>query len=178
MSGITGVSQLGAKTPGVQETSMERLAQQEKTGAVAEAERAKENSVLAQKEKAGTPDVDEYVQEEKSVPIGLYQLARDEEGKQKIVFDEPSVQNGEQTEAADEDKLREVKCTVDTDKVDAEIRKIKEKKDKLEQQLVQAADNPEKQEKLQRQLQQLERDISMKDNDAYRRQHAEYSFGE
>lgn len=202
MSGITSVSQLGAQVPGVRETPMERLAQQEKTGAVAGAERVEDKSALEQKEKSSAPIVDEYVHGEKPLPTGLYRLAKDGEGKQKIVFDDPSKPNDEQAEAADskpaspvkqssadekaadepakadEDKKAEEKCTTNTDKVDAEIKKLKERKEKLEQQLQQAADNPDKQEKLQRQLQQTEREISMKDNDSYRRQHAEYTSGE
>ncbi len=58
-----------------------------------------------------------------------------------------------------------------TDKVDAEIRKLKEKKAKLEQEIALAKDDPKKQEKLQKQLEQVENELRVKDTDSYRRQH-------
>ncbi len=61
--------------------------------------------------------------------------------------------------------------TVSTDKVDAEIKKLKEKKAKLEQEIARAQDDPEKLEKLQKQLDQVENELRVKDTDSYRRQH-------
>lgn len=58
-----------------------------------------------------------------------------------------------------------------TDKVDAEIKKLKEKKAKLEQEIAQAKNDPEKLEKLQKQLDQVENELRVKDTDAYRRKH-------
>lgn len=60
-----------------------------------------------------------------------------------------------------------------TDKVDAEIRLLKNKKAQLEQKISAQADNPD----LQRQLAQIDDEIRQKDNDSYRKQHANFSTG-
>lgn len=62
--------------------------------------------------------------------------------------------------------------TASTDKVDAEIRKIKNQKAQLEQKIAAEA-NPN--EDLQRQLAQLENELRQKDNDNYRRTHSNFS---
>ncbi len=61
--------------------------------------------------------------------------------------------------------------TGSTDKVDAEIKKLKEKKAKLKQEIARAKNDPEKLEKLQKQLDQVENELRVKDTDSYRRQH-------
>ena len=66
-------------------------------------------------------------------------------------------------------------CTVNTDGVDAEIKKLKEEKQQIEQQ-IKSADNEDKTKELKRQLSQIEAELSTKDNDAYRRQHATYTY--
>ena len=65
-------------------------------------------------------------------------------------------------------------CTTNTDKVDREIRELREKKKELEQKLARS-DGPEDKKRLETQLQQTERELQMKDNDSYRRSHAQYS---
>lgn len=67
------------------------------------------------------------------------------------------------------------KCTGNTDKVDREIKKLKEKKEQLEQQIRMAAGDEEKVRDLEKALAQIESELSQKDNDAYRRQHASFS---
>ncbi|MBR3748014.1 MAG: hypothetical protein IKN27_13745 [Selenomonadaceae bacterium] len=62
--------------------------------------------------------------------------------------------------------------TADTDKVDAEIRKLKLKKSQIEQKISSEA-NPN--EDLQRQLAQIENELRRKDNDTYRRANAIFS---
>lgn len=62
--------------------------------------------------------------------------------------------------------------TANTDKVDAEIRKLKNHKAQLEQKISSEA-NPN--EDLQRQLAQLENELRKKDNDTYRRANATFS---
>ena len=59
-----------------------------------------------------------------------------------------------------------------TDKVDAEIQKIKKQKAQLEQKIA-AETNPN--EDLQRQLAQIENELRKKDNDAYRKAHTNFS---
>lgn len=65
------------------------------------------------------------------------------------------------------------KSTISTDKVDAEIKLLKNKKAQLEQKISAQADNPD----LQHQLTQIENELRQKDNDTYRRQHTDFSTG-
>ena len=79
------------------------------------------------------------------------------------------------TEASQPAKpAEEERCTANTDKVDREIKKLKEEKARLEQQLQQGPP-PQTEARLNQKLQQVEQQLRRKDNDAYRRQHAEYS---
>ncbi len=48
------------------------------------------------------------------------------------------------------------KCTINTDKVDAEIQKLRKKRSQLKQQIAQSGDNPQKQESLKNEFSQLE----------------------
>ncbi|MBR4153285.1 MAG: hypothetical protein IKT98_10055 [Selenomonadaceae bacterium] len=57
---------------------------------------------------------------------------------------------------------------ISTDKVDAEIKLLKNKKAQLEQKITAQTDNPD----LQRQLARLEDELRQKDNDTYRKQHS------
>ena len=61
-----------------------------------------------------------------------------------------------------------------TDKVDAEIRLLKNKKLKLEQQISTSANQNAD---LQKQLAQIENELRQKDNDTYRKAHAHFSNG-
>lgn len=76
--------------------------------------------------------------------------------------------------ASPEKSERTEECTTNTDKVDREIRELREKKKELEQKLARS-DGPEDKKRLETQLQQTERELQMKDNDSYRRSHAQYS---
>lgn len=135
---------------------------------------------------------------------GLYQLKKDGNGRQKIVVDSPvssekkeqavvagkkksdanlpkavSKQNKDGDKTNDpvksEDKKKDTKLTVNTDKVDAEIEKLKEKKQQIVQKLENVKDNEEKRKILEMQLLQIESELSAKDNDAYRKQNATYT---
>lgn len=75
-----------------------------------------------------------------------------------------------------EEKPKITKCTVNTDKVDAEIKKLTEKRQAIQQQL-QQAETPEEKEKLQQQLANIETELRAKDNDAYRKQNATFTYG-
>lgn len=141
---------------------------------------------------------DEYVHGEEPVSAGAYHIAQDDEGNPKISFDNPEMKAAAKPEskpadskpeksdednpkkASDSDPKEETKstrCTVDTDKVDREIEKLKKKQAELEQQLAGAQDNPQEAEKLQKQLEQVNQELEMKDNDTYRRQHSQYRNG-
>ncbi len=69
----------------------------------------------------------------------------------------------------------EERCTVDTGRVDREIEALKKQKQELERQLKAETDET-KARTLQARVAQIEQELSQKDNDTYRRQHAEYSF--
>ena len=71
---------------------------------------------------------------------------------------------------------KEEKCVSNTDAVDREIRKLKEKKEELAAKLDRETDET-KRESLERQLAQVENELRQKDNDAYRRQHTKFTNG-
>ena len=102
------------------------------------------------------PVYDEYIPEEPSEATGLYRIAHDEDGAPRIEYDDP-------------DGKAET-TTTNTDKVDREIKRLKEKREQLEQQLASA--DPQAAEALERQLAQVESELRQKDNDTYRRQNA------
>lgn len=100
---------------------------------------------------------DEYISSEKSgkKPAGLYRVGRDENGNRKIFYEE--------------------KCVTNTDKVDREIKKLKEKKLQLEQQIKSASGDEKKIRELEKKLAHVENELSQKDNDTYRKRHASVS---
>ncbi len=107
---------------------------------------------------------DGYFPSEEDRPIGLYKLSEDENGNPHIDYDSP------------DDKEKSEKCTANTDKVDREIKKLKEKAAQLRQQIRSASED--KRKKLETQLQMVEAELSQKDNDGYRRENTVFSaFG-
>lgn len=130
---------------------------------------------------------DEYISSEKSSqkPSGLYKLVPDENGRPKILYDDPkkSAVNSEKDKEAEMPKNipsdnpddNSEKCTTNTDKVDKEIKKLKEEKKQLEQQIKMASQDEEKVKELEKKLYHVESELSQKDNDTYRRQNAEVS---
>lgn len=62
-------------------------------------------------------------------------------------------------------------CTTNTDQIDREIRQLKQEKQQLERRIRQSCEAGEARELTQK-LAQTERELSRKDNDAYRRQNA------
>ena len=69
----------------------------------------------------------------------------------------------------------EKRCTVNTDRVDREIERLKQERQELERQLRGEADETKRQT-VQQRLEQVERELSQKDNDAYRRRNAVYTY--
>lgn len=121
---------------------------------------------------------DEYIPAEKETPIGLYEPVSDEEGNPALKFDSPEDDKDGDRKAEDEDKdgdkkAKSEKCTCNTDKVDREIKKLREKAERLEQRL-RAADG-EKAETLEKELSRVQTELAQKDNDGYRRSQAEFS---
>lgn len=124
------------------------------------------------------PIQDEYISSEKSAtkPTGLYRLGQDENGNRKVFFDNPEKTAGADAKiSSDTPEKSAEKCTANTDKVDREIEKLKEKKQQLEQQIRSAFGNEKKVRELEKKLARIESELSQKDNDTYRRQNAEIS---
>ena len=71
-----------------------------------------------------------------------------------------------------EDEPEITPCTTNTDQVDTEIKKLREEKQQIIQQLRKADGNAEKQADLEMRLAQLDAELQAKDNDSYRKQHA------
>ena len=143
------------------------------------AERLKAEQSLDQAEKAGKtnkaqkdPEAvdkipvprDEYTSRDSSgeIPSGMYHLGQNKDGSRKIVFDDPK-KSGE-------------KCVGNTDQVDREIKRLKEKQQQLEQQIQSAAGDEQKVRELEKKLAQVEGELRQKDNDTYRRQNSSFSL--
>lgn len=103
---------------------------------------------------------DEYVPGEEKEPIGLYNVAPDENGEPRISFDK-----------ADEPEKETV--TANTDKVDREIKNLRDKAQTLRQKLRSADESTAAD--IQRELEQVTAELAQKDNDEYRRQNAVFS---
>ena len=129
------------------------------------AERAEETKKVQNDPNASdkiTVPCDEYTSSKKAgeKPSGLYQLGQDENGNRKVFFDDP--------------KKSEEKCVGNTDKVDREIQKLKEKQQQLEQQIRSATNDEQKVRELEKKLAQVEGELRQKDTDTYRRQNSEF----
>ena len=126
---------------------------------------------------------DEYISSEESDrrPSGLYRLGQDENGNPKVLYDDPNkpvhkpVNKPANAEKDSSAKASEEKCTGSTDQVDREIKKLKEEKKQLEQQIQSAFGDEEKRKELEKKLAQVESELSQKDNDTYRRQHSVFT---
>ncbi len=165
----------------------------EEKQAVRRAEKAEEAEKVAEEKNSGklSEPQDEYISSEKSgkKPTGLYRVGQDENGNRKIFFDDPKAghakEQDDRSEKNEDGKAPKVggdsqgkpaeKCVTNTDKVDREIKKLKEKKQQLEQQIQSASGDEKKIRELEKKLAQVENELSQKDNDTYRRQNASVS---
>ena len=166
----------------------------EKVGKAKEAEKAAQDSGADRMFEAQ----DEYISSDKSRKeiTGLYRIGQDENGNRKIFFDAPNKSdktNGKEPQKAYEDsskggvegkesKADEINqgkpaevCVGNTDKVDREIKKLKDKKQELERQIQSASGDEKKIRELEKKLAQVEQELSQKDNDTYRKQHSVFS---
>ncbi|MDE6760943.1 MAG: hypothetical protein K2J90_09740 [Lachnospiraceae bacterium] len=173
------------------------------------AEKAKETGKQRQKALAVSEPWDEYISSEKSgkEPTGLYRIGQDDNGNRKIFFDDPNMddratakENDDRSKGGTDGKEPKVsgnhpgklvdRCVANTDKVDREIKKLKEKKQQLEKQIQSASggemssgypampfgDKDERKiQNLEKQLVQVENELRQKDNDIYRRSHSVFS---
>lgn len=147
------------------------------------AERAGETAGGAEAISSGTPSEprDEYIGSGKSgaEPTGLYWVGQDEDGKRTIFFDKNlskkgTGDKGPKAEGDNQEKPAEI-CVGSTDKVDQEIKKLKEEKQELERQIQSVPGDEKKIRQLEKKLAQIEQELSRKDNDTYRRQHTAFS---
>lgn len=145
-----------------------------------------QNDTVKSSKQSGLPEYDEYIPGEKHEPIGLYKLAHGDDGNPIIQVDAPMKAENTLPEKVERPSMEAVStksepgrkaetCTTNTDKVDRKIKKLKENRDQLAQQISTTKD-PDKAKDLKRQLAQLESELQQKNNDAYRRQNAVISF--
>lgn len=107
---------------------------------------------------------------------GIYHPSADDTGTK----DDPAGSGAPQKadgSGSPEDEPKITQCTTNTDKVDAEIKRLKEEKKQILQQLRKADGDAERQAALEKRLAQLEAELQLKDNDAYRKQHATHTTG-
>ncbi len=129
------------------------------------------------------PVTDEYIPEEEKEPTGRYWMETDENGKSKIHFDDPNPDRTQKEEKADapandrktDSGKKPETCTANSDKVDREIERLKKKLAELEQQLNTETDE-RKIKQLESELAQVQNELRQKDNDAYRRQHTQFTY--
>jgi len=93
--------------------------------------------------------------------------AEDAPTEGKKADDAPKAEGGEPTQ-------KSKSATYNTDKIDREIKRLREQKQQFEKQL-QSATDPRQAVMLQKQISRLEKELQQKGNDAYRREHAEKS---
>ncbi len=105
---------------------------------------------------------DEYVPSEEDEDIGLYTPAEDKKAS-------PDKDGKEEDETAEKSEV----TTCNTDRVDGEIKRLKEKREQLEQKL-RSADG-ENAERIRKQLESVSAELALKDNDTYRRQNADFA---
>ena len=116
------------------------------------------------------PVMDEYVPEEPQEPFGRYWVGKDEDGQPRIYFDDPErAEDAPEQPKGKKDKDEVWECN--TDKVDREIEKLKEKRQELEQCLNTETDEAKIKE-LESQMTQVEMEVEQKDNDTYRKQNS------
>ena len=171
----------------------ERLKEKQAAERAEKAKEAEKVEKAAEEKNAGkmSEPRDEYISSEKSgqKPTGLYRVGQDENGNRKLFFDDPKAGHangrGDRSEESENGKAPKAggdsqgkpaeKCVTNTDKVDREIKKLKEKKQQLEQQIQSVSGDEMKIRELEKKLAQVENELSQKDNDTYRRQNASVS---
>ena len=161
MDGVNGVS------------DQERYARLHEADAVKKAEQVGKSEDSEKADKVSMP-VDEYIP---SDPVkGLYRPGKDSDGNPKIEYIDPQKDVSPEAKADEKvssDPKKSESTTTDTDKVDREIEKLKEKKARLELESRTAEDDQKK--RLEQELHQVEAELAQKDNDNYRRQNAAVS---
>ncbi len=111
---------------------------------------------------------DAYVPSEEKEPIGLYSVTPDENGEPRISFDK-----AEDTSNDNADEPKEETVTGNTDKVDREIKNLRNKAQTLRRKLSSADESTAAD--IERELEQVTAELAQKDNDEYRRQHTVFT---
>ncbi len=110
---------------------------------------------------------DEYVPSEEKEPIGLYSVSPDENGAPLVSLDDEK----SKSDAPDDPKGDTI--TANTDKVDSEIKALRDKEQALRQRLRSADEKAA--ENIARELEKITAELAQKDNDEYRRQNAVFT---
>lgn len=164
----------GSEMYGERWMAQQALKKAEKAGDLEETKRAAKTGKARGEEKAERPGEtpgrawaprDEYINSEKSGREikGLYQRGKGEDGSPGILYRDP--------------KKAEETCTGNTDRVDREISKLKERVKQLEQQIRAAGGDERKVRELEEKLTRAMEELGRKDNDTYRRQNMDITNG-
>ncbi|HEX3027419.1 MAG TPA: hypothetical protein VHR42_09405 [Clostridia bacterium] len=148
------------------------------------------------------PSVDQFIRSDGSEtnPAGTYSLKKDGHGNSKIVYDKHATGSDALNETSDKkgnplvspkkpddnpnkapenspsNKSGGLECTVNTDKVDAEIKNLKKEKQRIEQEIKQAGGDENKKSELEQRLKEIDAELQTKDTDAYRKQSATVTY--
>jgi hypothetical protein len=101
----------------------------------------------------------------------------EEEDEPEAISDEDEEEESEKISDNPSNDKKNRWATVNTDRVEAEIRKLNQEKRRIEQALGGISVDDPKRESLQRRFEMIEAELSMKDTDTYRKQNATYSEG-
>lgn len=107
---------------------------------------------------------DEYIPSEEKEPIGLYSVSPDEDGNPRVSMDDEKTKS---------DNSEGDVTTANTDKVDREIKALRDKEQALKQRLRSADERAA--EKIRRELEKVSAQLAQKDNDEYRRQNTVFT---
>lgn len=140
-----------------QKTESMRRSRAELPEQIKQAEPVKQAEQIEPEEAVKRQNRDEYITGEKREPIGIYGVSRDENGEPRITRD-----SAEEPEVPENETV-----TANTDRVDREIKTLRDKKTELERLLCRADENTS--DGLRRELERVSAELSQKDNDEYRR---------
>lgn len=107
---------------------------------------------------------DEYVPSEEKEPIGLYSVSSDEDGNPRVSSDDEKIKS---------DNHEGDTITANTDKVDREIKALRDKEQALMQKLRSADERTA--ENIRRELEKVTSELAQKDTDEYRRQNTVFA---
>ncbi len=110
---------------------------------------------------------DEYVPSEEKEPIGLYSVSPDENGDPRVSLD------GEKRRSDKSENSEGDTITANTDKVDREIKALRDKEQALMQKLRSADEKTA--EDIRRELEKVSAELAQKSTDEYRRQHTVFT---